>query len=153
MSSGSHRIANVNSTDVFFADYLVEQLLPVSRWSTEFYTTPLATRSEGDVFRVISSQPDTTVVVGSDALVLAEAGEVLELTLTSATKITADKPVQLLQFATSSDVDGVTSCRSIDGHWCWPGPIGRRPMPSRRRRPASPPIMRMLSRLPRLPGR
>ncbi len=106
---GSHRIANVNSADPFFADYLLEQLLPVNRWGMEHIATPLMTRTGGDVIRVIAAQPETEVTIGTVTETIANPGEFIETTTTLATLITANKPVQVLQYATSSDFDGVTN--------------------------------------------
>ena len=38
----------------FMADHLVEQLPPIQMWETGFITTPLATRTAGDIFRIVS---------------------------------------------------------------------------------------------------
>src|ERR1039458_3504596 len=41
---GSHQCANIPDANVFFSDYLVEQLFPLELWGTNFVTVPL--RSE-----------------------------------------------------------------------------------------------------------
>ena len=37
----------------FMGDHMVEQLPPVVSWGAEFYTMPVATRLQGDIFRII----------------------------------------------------------------------------------------------------
>src|SRR5207244_356202 len=64
-----HQVANVASSDPFFADHLVEQLPPVNRWGAEFYTTPLETRTGGDTFRVVAGYDNTTVTINTSTVV------------------------------------------------------------------------------------
>ncbi len=37
----------------YMGDHLLEHLLPVNVWGTEFITVPIATRLDGDVFRIM----------------------------------------------------------------------------------------------------
>jgi hypothetical protein len=107
---GGHQVANVASSDPFFADYLVEQMPPVNRWGTEFYTTPLATRSGGDTVRVVAGQDNTVVTMNTaTSVTLTNKGHFYETLLASAAQIVADKPVLVMQYANSSDFDGVTN--------------------------------------------
>jgi hypothetical protein len=46
-----------------FCDHLVEQLTPPSTWGKKFVTQPLATRLNGDVFRVVAGADATHVSV------------------------------------------------------------------------------------------
>ncbi len=104
-----HHIANVASADPFFADYLVESMPPVNRWGSEFYTTPLTTRSGGDTYRIVAARDNTAVTLNSAAPILLNRGDYHQTLLTGASRIVADKPVFVAQFAHSSDVDGVTN--------------------------------------------
>lgn len=102
---GSHRAANIQSEDVFFADYLVEQILPSSRGGLEFITAPLFSR-RGDTFRFFATENDTEITIGTAAPVLRNRGEFVERVLTAATRVTATKPILAQQYANSSDYDG-----------------------------------------------
>ena len=106
---GGHQVANVASADPFFADYLVESLPPVNRWGTEFYTTPLSTRTGGDTFRIVAAKDNTSVAINSASPVLLNKGGFHQALLASASQIVADKPVLVMQYANSSDFDGVTN--------------------------------------------
>ena len=105
---GGHRIANINSADLFFADYVVEQLPPKSHWGSEFYSVPLATRN-GDLVRVIAGTSNTTVTVSGLAHLLPKPGSFTDFLLTAATAITADHPILVQQYANSSDYDSVSN--------------------------------------------
>ena len=37
----------------YMGDHLLEHLLPVNTWGSEFVSVPIATRKAGDVFRVL----------------------------------------------------------------------------------------------------
>ena len=107
---GGHQIANVASADPFFADYLVEQLLPVSRWGREFYTSPLTNRTGGDTFRIVAGHDNTVLTIDANpSITLTNKGAFHETLLASAAQIVSDKPVLVMQYANSSDFDGVTN--------------------------------------------
>lgn len=106
---GGHQIANVASSDVWFCDYLVEQLLPVNTWGNDFYTAPLATRTGGDTFRLLASQNNTTVLINGVAQPLLGLGEFHQRTLAVGSRILADKPILVTQYANSGDYDGNTN--------------------------------------------
>jgi hypothetical protein len=111
---GGHQVANVRSQNSFFADYLVEQMLPVNRWGTEFFARPLAlpgapgTRSNYTI-RVLAAQNNTRVWINGALITTLNLGEHVDRTLTGAAQITTDRPAQMAQYATSSDVDGVVN--------------------------------------------
>lgn len=106
---GGHQNTDVNSSSLFFSDYLVEQIPPVNRLGTEFFTAPFFTRSGGDTVQVVAARDQTTLVVDGSPVVLTNKGDVYLSLRTDATWITADKPVYAAQFASSSDLDGVTN--------------------------------------------
>ncbi len=107
---GGHLCANVNSSSLFYCDYLVEQLLPVERLGTEFFTVPLATRTGGETVRVVAARNNTSLTVnGGTAIVLTNRGDVVETLLTQAGHFIASRPVLVNQFASSSDQDGVVN--------------------------------------------
>jgi hypothetical protein len=105
---GGHRCANVNGTS-FFCDIVVEQILPVALWSTEFVSTPLKTRSGPDTLRVLASVNKTLVSIDGVPKALLDRGEVFETVEAVGRFISADNPVMVAQYSNSSDYDGVTN--------------------------------------------
>ena|GEM_PF-749008 len=106
---GSHLCTSVSSSNFWYCDHLVEQLLPVNTWGNDFYTAPLATRSGGDVFRVLAAYNATTITVNGVAVANLNGGQFHQMSLTAASRISASKPVLVAQFANSSDYDGVVN--------------------------------------------
>lgn len=106
---GGHQIANVASSDLWFCDYIVEQLLPVNTWGNDFYTAPLATRTGGDTFRLLASQNNTTIFINGVAQPVLNLGQFHQRTLAIGSRIIADKPILVTQYANSGDYDGNTN--------------------------------------------
>ncbi|MCC6234134.1 MAG: hypothetical protein IT580_15935, partial [Verrucomicrobiales bacterium] len=106
---GGHVCANVNSADVFYCDYLVEQMLPTERLVTEFFTAPLATRTGGDTIRIVAARRNTEVSINGASITLTNRGDVHDTVLTEAAHIVSSKPVQVYQLASSADFDGVVN--------------------------------------------
>lgn len=106
---GGHLCTSVSSSSFWYCDHLVEQLLPVNTWGNDFYTAPLATRSGGDVFRILAVYDGTTVAVNGVNVANLNRGQFHQVLLTTASRITATKPVLVAQFANSSDYDGVVN--------------------------------------------
>jgi hypothetical protein len=104
---GSHRCAGIPSANVFFCDYLVQQLFPVPMWGTNYLTVPLQTRLDGDTFRCLAWQTNTTVYINGIFAGTINSGQLLQVQLTNASQITATAPILLAQYADSSDYDGV----------------------------------------------
>ena len=102
---GSHQCANIPDANVIFADYLVEQLFPLELWGTNFVTVPLATRLKGDTFRFMAMLDDTTVSTNGVALPGILRGQFNEVQLATTAQITSTKPIQVAQYADSSDFD------------------------------------------------
>ncbi|HXJ72021.1 MAG TPA: IgGFc-binding protein, partial [Candidatus Dormibacteraeota bacterium] len=104
---GGHQVANIPSSNQFFANYIVEQMPPTETWGVSFITAPLAGRLSGDTFRIMAMQNGTTVTVNGSALSPLNRGKFRQLQLAGSSVITADKPVLVAQFADSSDFDSV----------------------------------------------
>jgi autotransporter-associated beta strand protein len=102
-----HRCANING-QTFFCNHIVEQLLPVPLWSTEYVSSPLKTRTN-DTFRVIASRNTTLVFFDGVAKALLNRGEIFETVESVARVITANAPVLVAQYSNSSDYDGVAN--------------------------------------------
>lgn len=92
-------------------DHLVQQMVPTTGWGQSFLTVPLATRTAGDVFRIMAQEPGTQVSINGAVAATLGAGEFYETILGSTTynRITANNPILVGQFSRSSQADGVTS--------------------------------------------
>jgi IgGFc binding protein len=89
---------------VGFANALMEEEAPVSDWGTEFFTLPFATRTAGDEYVIVTSQPDTTIERnGSFLESLGAADSSFSQFFTSPSHITADKPILIEHLATGSE--------------------------------------------------
>ncbi|MGA1235492.1 MAG: GEVED domain-containing protein [Limisphaerales bacterium] len=104
---GSHQCANVPTGDPWYCDHLLEQLLPVNSWGRSFLTAPLITRSGGDTFRVVAALDGTTVTRNGVVLGVLNSGQFLDLSSAVPQQISANAPISLMQYANSSDFDGV----------------------------------------------
>jgi hypothetical protein len=89
---------------------VVEQLPPTWAWGKEFAAVPLATRSNGDTFRILAAQDDTEVWVNGTAVpVSLGRGAFYETVLTTRSYITATKPVLVAQYSNGRTFDSTTS--------------------------------------------
>jgi hypothetical protein len=105
---GGHQCANIPFGNIA-CDHIVEQLPPVSTWGNSFVTFPLATRVNGDTFRIMAAQNNTVVSINGIIVATLGRGEIFETVLTAASRITSDQPVLLAQYSNSTSFDGVTS--------------------------------------------
>ena len=105
---GSHRCANIPTTNQWFCDYIVEMLPPVNQWGVNHLTAPLENRTGGDTFRALASEPNTTISLDGVPLVpLLNRGEFRQFSFSSSAgrRISADKPILVAQYARSADAD------------------------------------------------
>ena len=105
---GGNQCANVPE-GVGFCDHIVEQLPPTTAWGRRFVTAPLATRVNGDTFRILAAHDGTTVTLNGVAIGSIDRGEFIERIIDGAATIDADKPVLIAQYSNGTDFDGVTS--------------------------------------------
>ena len=110
---GGHQCADIPSSNVFFCDYVVEQLFPAALWGTNYVTAPLATRLIGDTFRCLALQTNTTVFTNGTSAAVLNQGGVAEFQLKNAAQITSTKPILVAQYGNSSDYDGVVNSDSL----------------------------------------
>ncbi len=89
-----------------YCDHLVEQLTPTSTWGRRFITTPLASRQNGDTFRIVAHTDDTEVRIDDEVVATLDAGEVHERILTSSSVIETSEPVLVAQYANGSTFSG-----------------------------------------------
>ncbi|MEW5869153.1 MAG: PKD domain-containing protein [Chloroflexota bacterium] len=92
-------------THTMYCDHIVEQIPPTSTWGKEFVTVPLASRANGDTFRVLAAEDDTHFQVNDQPAVTLNRGQFSEFILTEASHIVADKPVLLAQYSHSFEFD------------------------------------------------
>jgi gliding motility-associated-like protein len=91
----------------FANDHLYEQMFPVNTWGKNFTIVPFAGRnSNGDLYRIISSEASTKVTIAtsgntSSTQTISGAGDYITANVNTATSISADKPIQVVQFSKS----------------------------------------------------
>lgn len=105
---GSHQCANIPPGQVA-CDYVVEQMFPVSSWGKSFVTMPLATRQNGDTFRMVAGTNNTTVSINGAPVATLNRGQVHEQIVADPSHIVADKPILVAQYSNGSSYDNVTS--------------------------------------------
>jgi hypothetical protein len=104
-----HRCANVTGS-LFFCNNVVEQILPVAFWNTEFVGAPLATRTGTELYRVIASENSTGISInGIPILPLLNKGDVRSVTVASGSGavFTSTKKFLATHMSRSSDADDV----------------------------------------------
>lgn len=104
---GGHQSANI-PRGYESDDHLVEMIPPMSSYGRSFITVPLATRLNGDFFRVLASESNTNVQINGVAQAPLDSNQYLEVNLTDPASILSDKPVLVAQYSASSTFDGVT---------------------------------------------
>ena len=87
-------------------DHLISQMAPLDSLGSTYYTMPLASRN-GDTIRVYAIEDDTFVRVNDDIAYYLNEGEYYTTILNEPAVITANRPIQTIQFSNSSDYDGV----------------------------------------------
>lgn len=92
-------------------DHMIEQMPSTDTWGSGFITVSLASRSGGDIIRVLADQDNTTIQVRGDSTVdvVLNAGQTKEFVGLGINQITADKPVLVAQFSQGQSVDNVPS--------------------------------------------
>ena len=95
--------ADVPTSDGY-CNTLAEEMTPTDTWGSDFLTEPLATRS-GDTFRFMASENNTTVDVDGSPVATLSADQFYETILTSASSITANNPIQVMQYSNGQDYD------------------------------------------------
>ena len=107
---GGHRCANV-PVGIGACDHLVEQLPPVTTFGKSFATVPLATRTAGDIFRVVAPYNNTNVIVDGVVQGSINSGQFYEIDTLSSRYVSIDatKPVLLLQYCKGTQADNVLS--------------------------------------------
>jgi len=81
-------------------DHLYEQIPPVQTWGREYYAVPLLSR-RADRYRVMASEDNTTILIGTRPPINLDRGNYYEFILLSdePARIYADKPIKVAQFS------------------------------------------------------
>ena len=109
-----HRCTNIPTRERY-CDQLIEQLPNTATWGSHFLTSSLASRNASDIYRILASQPSTSVTFTCSILpqpstyTLSSAGSWKEITLSSNSYcvIESNNPVLVVQFSLSHSVDQV----------------------------------------------
>jgi hypothetical protein len=105
---GGHRCTFIPG-GFFACDHVVEQLPPTQTWGKAFVTMPLATRLNGDTFRILASTNGTNLNINGSIVATLNRGELHEQIIDGPAHITATEPVLVAQYSNSEDYDGVIS--------------------------------------------
>jgi len=98
-------------------DHLVETMLPVEAWGNFYHAVPYLGRLNGDFYRVFAAEDNTIVYVnGSQHAILSQRGGLegrgwfeYRATGRDLIEFSANKPIYVAQYNTSSAYDGVQS--------------------------------------------
>jgi gliding motility-associated-like protein len=84
----------------FSSDNLFQQVYPTSTWGKNYVAAPLLSRPF-DVYRIVLSDPNTSVSLNGSTLSRASFvnGLYYEFSSTGTNSVTADKPIQLVQYS------------------------------------------------------
>jgi len=105
---GGHQCVNI-PPNYSYCDHIVEQLPPLAAWGKKFYTVPLATRTNGDTFRILASADGTVVNINGATVATLNAGEFHEQIINDLSVIETSEPVLVAQYSNGTTYDGVTS--------------------------------------------
>ena len=90
-------------------DHIVEQLPPLASLGKTFYTVPLATRINGDTFRILASADGTEVIINVALVATLNAGEFHEQIINGLSVIETSEPALVAQYSNCTSYDRVTS--------------------------------------------
>jgi gliding motility-associated-like protein len=97
-------------------DPLFQQLYPVSSWGKNFGFIPLGDYSNGNPYRIMASEDNTTVSINGVVVATLNTGEIYPATynttpvvLNQPSSITADKPISVAQYAQRRDCSGTNN--------------------------------------------
>jgi hypothetical protein len=99
-----HSCTNVPS-NVPYCDILIEQIPPNDTWGSSFVTRPLEGRENGDTFRILSGQENTTVEINGESVATLGFGDYHETILEQPSVITASNPVLVMQYSNGDEWD------------------------------------------------
>jgi len=100
--------ANIPS-NVSYCDHITEMLPPIETWGNNFVITPLATRLQGSLFRVLASEDQTSINIDGVEVAILNSGEFYETLLNTLSEVSASKPVMVTQYSLGSTFDNTVS--------------------------------------------
>ena len=103
---GMHQCADIRG---LACNHLVEQLPSTDTWGTHFVSVPLATRKNGDTFRIIGSQDGTTVTINGQQIAGLNRGQFYETLITQPSYIVSDHPILVVQYSNGTTFDGASN--------------------------------------------
>jgi gliding motility-associated-like protein len=97
------------------SDNLFQQVYPTASWGKNYITVPLKTRNY-DVFRIVLSDPATTVTLNGTVVPLSSFtnGLYYQFNSQATNVISADKPIQVIQYAVTQG-NGIAGTKAIAG--------------------------------------
>ncbi len=101
-------LARVPNINYVAGNPLMEEQLPVSSWGVQALGFPLATRQNGDTYRVLAAQNNTVVKVNGAVVATLQAGQFYDATINGPVEFQASNPIQVAQFSNGSAFDGTT---------------------------------------------
>jgi gliding motility-associated-like protein len=98
----------------YSSDNLFQQVYPTSTWGKYYIAAPLLSRPF-DVYRIVLSDPNTTVTLNNQPLSSSQfaGGLYYEFSSTETNVVTADKPIQLVQYSPTQNQ--TIDCASTQG--------------------------------------
>src|SRR6202012_3459249 len=95
------------------SDNLFQQVYPTSVWVEKYITAPLKNRPY-DVFRVIVSDPNTVLTINGSTIDPSKYAQTMfyEFNSTAPNTISANKPIQVVQYAVTQD--NTPNCQNLD---------------------------------------
>lgn len=108
---GGSVCTNIPNINYVACDYVVEQIPPTDAWGQDFLTVPLATRMDGDTFRVLALNAGTTVTIDGTLVTTLGAAQFYqtELSDTANHTINTSGPALVAQYSNSTSYDNVLS--------------------------------------------
>ena len=114
--SSSATIGTTTCTNPGSFDPLFQQLYPVSTWGKNYGFIPFGDYTNGNPYRVIASEDNTSIYFNNSLITTLNEGQIYPATfnltpqvLTSATSITSDKPICVVQYAQTSACSGTNN--------------------------------------------
>lgn len=108
---GGSECTNIPNGNYIACDYVVEQIPTTDDWGKDFLIVPLATRLNGDTFRVIARDAGTTVTIDGVKVATLGAAKLYQTELSSTANhvITTSGPSLVAQYSNSTSYDNVLS--------------------------------------------
>lgn len=103
---GGNQCAFIPDNTKCCCNLLVEEMMPIGTWGTQYVTVPLKTR-KNDRFRIIASQNGTIITWNGGMPIGLNAGGMYEYESGQTTYIQSNNPISVAQFSESSKTDNV----------------------------------------------